>query len=50
METFVDFIRNQIVLEVIGRDGLRYMPYLTTLFKPCYREPGRIHPPDPLPG
>ena len=32
METFVDFIRNQIVLEVIGRDGLRYMPYLTTLF------------------
>ena len=32
MEAFVDFIRNQIVLEVIGRDGLRYMPYLTTLF------------------
>jgi F-type H+-transporting ATPase subunit a len=32
METFVEFIRNQIVLEVIGRDGLRYMPYLTTLF------------------
>src|SRR3712207_5503657 len=32
METFVDFIRNQIVLEVIGREGLRYMPYLTTLF------------------
>ena len=32
METFVDFIRNQIVLEVIGRDGLRFMPYLTTLF------------------
>ena len=32
MESFVDFIRNQIVLEVIGRDGLRFMPYLTTLF------------------
>ena len=32
MESIVDFIRNQIVLEVIGRDGLRYMPYLTTLF------------------
>jgi F-type H+-transporting ATPase subunit a len=32
MELFVDFIRNQIVLEVIGRDGLRFMPYLTTLF------------------
>ena len=32
MEAFVDFIRNQIVLEVIGRDGLRFMPYLTTLF------------------
>jgi F-type H+-transporting ATPase subunit a len=32
METIVDFIRNQIVLEVIGRDGLRYLPYLTTLF------------------
>src|SRR4030095_3254340 len=32
MEVLVDFIRNQIVLEVIGRDGLRFMPYLTTLF------------------
>jgi F-type H+-transporting ATPase subunit a len=32
METIVDFIRNQIVLEVIGRDGLRFLPYLTTLF------------------
>jgi F-type H+-transporting ATPase subunit a len=32
MELFVDFIRNQIVLEVIGRDGLRFLPYLTTLF------------------
>jgi F-type H+-transporting ATPase subunit a len=31
METAVDFVRNQIVLEVIGPDGLRYLPYLTTL-------------------
>ena len=32
METLVDFVRGQIVLEVIGRDGLRFLPYLTTLF------------------
>jgi len=32
MESMVDFIRNQIVLEVIGREGLRFLPYLTTLF------------------
>jgi F-type H+-transporting ATPase subunit a len=32
MESVVDFIRNQIVLEVIGREGLRFLPYLTTLF------------------
>jgi F-type H+-transporting ATPase subunit a len=32
MESLVDFIRNQIVLEVIGREGLRFLPYLTTLF------------------
>jgi F-type H+-transporting ATPase subunit a len=32
MESAVDFVRDQIVLEVIGRDGLRYVPYLTTLF------------------
>ena len=32
MESIVDFIRNQVVLEVIGRDGLRFLPYLTTLF------------------
>jgi F-type H+-transporting ATPase subunit a len=32
METVVDFIRNQIVLEVIGREGLRFVPYLTSLF------------------
>jgi F-type H+-transporting ATPase subunit a len=32
MESAVDFVRDQIVLEVIGRDGLRFVPYLTTLF------------------
>jgi F-type H+-transporting ATPase subunit a len=32
MESVVDFVRNQIVLEVIGREGLRFLPYLTTLF------------------
>jgi F-type H+-transporting ATPase subunit a len=32
MESVVDFVRNQIVLEVIGREGLRFVPYLTTLF------------------
>jgi F-type H+-transporting ATPase subunit a len=32
MESVVEFIRNQVVLEVIGRDGLRFLPYLTTLF------------------
>jgi F-type H+-transporting ATPase subunit a len=32
MESAVDFVRDQVVLEVIGRDGLRYVPYLTTLF------------------
>jgi F-type H+-transporting ATPase subunit a len=28
----IDFVRRQIVLEVIGPDGLRFMPYLVTLF------------------
>jgi F-type H+-transporting ATPase subunit a len=32
MESLVDFIRNQIVMEVIGPEGLRFVPYLTTLF------------------
>jgi F-type H+-transporting ATPase subunit a len=32
MESVIDFIRNQIVLENIGPDGLRFLPYLTTLF------------------
>ena len=32
MESLVDFIRTQIVLENIGREGLRFLPYLTTLF------------------
>jgi F-type H+-transporting ATPase subunit a len=32
MEAMVDFIRNQIALEVIGHEGMRFVPYLTTLF------------------
>ena len=32
MESVVDFVRGQIVLEVIGPEGLRFVPYLTTLF------------------
>jgi F-type H+-transporting ATPase subunit a len=32
MEAVVDFIRNQIALEVIGPEGIRFVPYLTTLF------------------
>ena len=32
MESVVDFVRNQIVMEVIGPEGLRFVPYLTTLF------------------
>jgi F-type H+-transporting ATPase subunit a len=32
LEVGIDFIRDQIILEVIGPDGLRFLPYLTTLF------------------
>lgn len=32
VESLVDFIRNGIVLEVIGRDGLPFLPFLTSLF------------------
>jgi F-type H+-transporting ATPase subunit a len=32
MESLVDFVRDQIALEVIGHEGLRFVPYLTTLF------------------
>jgi F-type H+-transporting ATPase subunit a len=32
METLVDFVRDQIALEVIGHEGLRFVPYLATLF------------------
>jgi F-type H+-transporting ATPase subunit a len=32
VEYGIDFVRRQIVLEVIGPDGLRFMPYLVTLF------------------
>ncbi|HEV8648434.1 MAG TPA: F0F1 ATP synthase subunit A [Actinomycetes bacterium] len=32
MEVGVEFVRRQIILEVIGQDGLRFLPYLATLF------------------
>jgi F-type H+-transporting ATPase subunit a len=32
MEVGVDFVRDQIIMEVIGPAGLRFLPYLTTLF------------------
>ena len=32
VEVGVEFIRRQVILEVIGEAGLRFLPYLTTLF------------------
>jgi F-type H+-transporting ATPase subunit a len=32
MEYGIDFVRRQIILEVIGPEGLRFLPYLVTLF------------------
>ncbi|MGQ0744832.1 MAG: F0F1 ATP synthase subunit A [Acidimicrobiales bacterium] len=32
IESGVEFVRNDIVLQVMGRDGLRFAPYLTTMF------------------
>jgi F-type H+-transporting ATPase subunit a len=31
-EAALDFIRDSVILDVIGREGLKYLPYLTTLF------------------
>jgi F-type H+-transporting ATPase subunit a len=31
-ETAIDFVQNGIIMETIGPDGLRYTPYLLTLF------------------
>jgi len=31
-ESGVAFVRNQIIMQTMGADGLRYLPYLTTLF------------------
>ena len=31
-ESGVGFVRNQIIMQTMGVDGLRYLPYLTTLF------------------
>ncbi|HZD68219.1 MAG TPA: F0F1 ATP synthase subunit A [Actinomycetes bacterium] len=32
MEYGIDFVRRQIILEVVGNEGLRFLPYLVTLF------------------
>ncbi len=32
VEALVDFIRNGIIMEVIGREGLPFLPFLTSLF------------------
>jgi F-type H+-transporting ATPase subunit a len=32
VEVVVDFVRNQIALEVIGREGLTWVPFLTSVF------------------
>lgn len=32
MEYGIDFVRRQIILEVMGNEGLRFLPYLVTLF------------------
>jgi F-type H+-transporting ATPase subunit a len=32
MESLVDFIRNGIVMEVMGPDGLPFLPFLTSIF------------------
>ena len=32
LEAGVDFVREQIIMPVMGRDGLVYLPYFTTLF------------------
>jgi F-type H+-transporting ATPase subunit a len=31
-EATVDFVSDQIILQTIGEDGMRFLPYLTTLF------------------
>ncbi len=31
-ESGVDFVRNQVIMQTMGADGMRYLPYLTTLF------------------
>ena len=31
-ESGVGFVRNQIIMQTMGPDGLRYLPYLTALF------------------
>jgi ATP synthase subunit 6 len=40
VESVVDFVRNQIALEVIGREGLPWVPFLTAMF--CFLLVGNI--------
>jgi F-type H+-transporting ATPase subunit a len=40
VETIVDFIREQIVIQVIGQDGLPWVPFLTAMF--CFILVGNI--------
>ena len=28
----IDFVRNQVIMQTMGADGLGYLPYLTALF------------------
>ena len=31
-ESSVDFVRNQVIMQTMGADGLGYLPFLATLF------------------
>ncbi len=31
-ESSIDFVKNQIIMQTMGADGLKYLPYLATLF------------------
>lgn len=32
VETIIEFVREQVAIDIIGPEGVRFMPYLTTLF------------------
>ena len=31
-ESSIDFVKNQIIMQTMGTDGLKYLPYMVTLF------------------